>query len=176
MGIYSSSQFLGAFKVHNLNDTDIHLRTIREWKAAGKVRYAGITHYRPSSYEALARVIEKEPLDFIQFRYNIKVRVAEKMLLPLCADKGVAVIVNLPYERARLFRAVRGKKLPEWAKEFAGSWGQFFLKYILSNPAVTSVIPATSKPKHLLDNMGAGRGPLPNAAQRKKMLNLWKSL
>ncbi len=164
-------------QVHNLKDTDIHLRTLREWKAAGKVRYIGITHYRPSSNEDLARVIEKEPLDFIQFRYNIKVRAAEKKLLPLCADKGVAVIVNLPYERARLFRAVRGKKVPEWAGEFgAATWGRFFLKFILAHLAVTCIIPATRKPKHLLDNMGAGRGPLPNAAQREKMLDLWKSL
>ncbi len=164
-------------QVHNLKGTDVHLRTLRDMKAAGKVRYVGITHFRPSANDDLASVIEKEPLDFVQFQYNIKVRAAEKKLLPLCADKGVAVLVNLPYARARLFRAVKGKKVPEWAGEFgAATWGQFFLKFILAHPAVTCIIPATRKPKHLLDNMGSGRGPLPNAAQKKKMLDLWKSL
>lgn len=164
-------------QVHNLRGTDVHLRTLREMKAAGKVRYVGVTHFRPSAYDDLAGVIEKEPLDFVQFQYNLRTRDAEKRLLPLCADKGVAVMVNLPYARARLFRAVKGKKLPEWAGEFgAKSWGQFFLKYILAHPAVTCIIPATRKPKHLLDNMGAGRGPLPNAALKNKMVEFWKSL
>ncbi|MBT3350038.1 MAG: aldo/keto reductase [Nitrospinaceae bacterium] len=164
-------------QVHNLKDTAIHLKTLRKLKDAGRVRYIGVTNHRPSSFGDIAALIKKEPIDFVQIQYNIQVRVAEKMLLPLCADKGVAVMVNLPYARARLFRAVKGKGKPEWLKEFgADSWGQFFLKYILSNPAVTVIIPATRKPKHLLDNMGAGRGPLPDAAGRAKMLKHWKQI
>lgn len=164
-------------QVHNLKDTDIHLKTLRKWKDAGRVRYIGVTNHRPSSFGDIAAIVKKEPIDFVQIQYNIGVRAAEKMLLPLCADKGVAVMVNLPYARARLFRAVKGKGKPEWLAEFgAESWGQFFLKYILSHPAVTVVIPATRKPKHLLDNMGAGRGPLPGAAGRAKMLKHWKQI
>jgi aryl-alcohol dehydrogenase-like predicted oxidoreductase len=164
-------------QVHNLRDTDIHLKTLRKWKDAGRVRYIGVTHFRPSAYEDLEAVVKKEPVDFVQFQYNLRVRDAERRLLPLCADKGVAVIVNLPYARARLFRAVKGQGKPEWLAEFgAESWGQFFLKYILSHPAVTVVIPATRKPKHLLDNMGAGRGRLPDPAGRAKMLKHWKRI
>ncbi len=155
----------------------MHLKTLREAKDAGRVRYIGVTNHRPSSYEDIATLIKKEPLDFVQIRYNIQVRVAEERLLPLCADKGVAVMVNLPYERGRLFRPVKGKGKPAWLAEFgAESWGQFFLKYITSHPAVTCIIPATRKPRHLLDNMGAGRGLQPDAAGRKKMLKLWKSI
>ncbi len=164
-------------QVHNLRDTDIHLKTLRKWKDAGRVRYIGVTHFRPSAYEDLEAVIKREPLDFVQFQYNILVRDAERRLLPLCADKGVAVMVNLPYARGRVFRAVKGKGKPGWLKEFgAESWGQFFLKYILSHPAVTVIIPATRKPKHLLDNMGAGRGLLPDAHARQKMVRLWESV
>jgi len=164
-------------QVHNLKDIDVHLKTLREWKEAGRIRYIGITHFRPSAYDDLEAVIKSESLDFLQLRYNIQVRDAEERLLPLCSDKGVAVMVNLPYERGRLFHAVRGKRKPEWLAEFgAASWGQFFLKFITSHPAVTCIIPATRKPKHLLDNMGAGRGPQPDLLGRKKMLELWKRI
>ncbi|MFP6870879.1 MAG: aldo/keto reductase [Nitrospinota bacterium] len=162
-------------QIHNLKDTDTHLKTLRKAKDAGWIRYIGVTNHRPSSFDDIAALVKREPLDFVQLRYNIRVRVAEERLLPLCVDKGVAVMVNLPYERGRLFRAVQGKGKPEWLGEFgAKSWGQFFLKYITSHPAVTCIIPATRKPKHLLDNMGAGRGLQPDAAGRKKMLKLWK--
>ena len=162
-------------QVHNLKDTDVHLKTLRKWRDAGRVRYIGITHFKSSAYEDIEAVIKKEPLDFLQLRYNIRARDAEERLLPLCADKGVAVMVNRPYERGRLFRPVKGKSKPGWLAEFgAESWGQFFLKFIVSHPAVTIIIPATRKPKHLLDNMGAGRGLLPDAAGRRKMLKLWE--
>ncbi len=164
-------------QVHNLSDTRTQLRTLREWKEAGKIRYIGITHYTASALDNLAEWIKREPaISFVQFPFSIAVREAERRFLPFCADKGVATLVNRPYENGSLFRAVRGKKLPAWAREFAASWGQFFLKYILSDSAVTCVIPATRKPRHLLDNMGAGRGPLPDAAARRKMARLWQSL
>ncbi len=165
-------------QVHNLSDTRTQLRTLREWKDAGKIRHIGITHYTASALDELAGWIKREPaISFVQFPYSIAVREAERRFMPFCADKGVATLVNRPYENGSLFRSVRGMKVPAWAREFgAATWGQFFLKYILSNPASTCVIPATRKPKHLLDNMGAGRGPLPDAAARKKMRALWQDL
>ncbi len=172
------TKVIDLMQVHNLSDTRTQLRTLREWKDAGKIRYIGITHYTASALDDLAEWIKREPaIRFVQFPYSIAVREADRRFIPFCAERGVATVVNRPYEKGGLFRAVRGKKVPEWAGEFgAATWGRFFLKYILSNPAVTCIIPATRKPKHLLDNMGAGRGPLPNAAQRGKMLDLWKSL
>ncbi len=165
-------------QVHNLSDTATQLRTLHEWKGAGKIRYIGITHYTDSALDELTEWLKRDPeIAFVQFPYSIAVREAERRFLPFCADKGVATLVNRPYENGNLFRAVQGMKVPEWAREFgAATWGQFFLKYILSTPGVTCVIPATRKPKHLLDNMGAGRGPLPDAAARKKMRALWQSL
>ncbi len=148
-------------QVHNLSDTATQLRTLHEWKGAGKIRYIGITHYTASALDDLAEWIKRDPeIAFVQFPYSIAVLDAERRFLPFCADKGVATLVNRPYENGGLFRAVRGMKVPEWAREFgAATWGQFFLKYILSTLGVTCVIPATRKPKHLLDNMDAGRGP-----------------
>lgn len=157
-------------QVHNLLDTDTHLDTLTDWKAKDRVRYVGITHYRTEAYDALERVIKTKALDYVQFNYSIVTREAERRLLPLCAERGVAVIVNRPFERAALFSKVRGKALPPWASEFdCASWAQFFLKFILSHPAVTNVIPATSKPKHLIDNMQAGVGRLPDAKLRERM-------
>lgn len=164
-------------QVHNLSDTATQLRTLREWKDKGIIRYIGITHYGVHAFDEMSEWIKREPIDFVQFPFSIAVRDAEKRFMPFCADKGVATLVNRPYENGNLFRAVRGRKIPEWVSEFgAESWGQFFLKYILSNPAATCVIPATRKPKHLLDNMGAGRGPLPDARARQKMVRLWESV
>lgn len=164
-------------QVHNLSDTATQLRTLREWKDAGVIRYIGITHYGVHAFDEMSEWIKREPIDFVQFPFSIAVRDAEKRFMPFCADKGVATLVNRPYENGDLFRAVRGKGKPEWLTEFgAASWGQFFLKYILSNPASTCVIPATRKPKHLLDNMGAGRGPLPDIRARQKMAKLWESV
>jgi diketogulonate reductase-like aldo/keto reductase len=158
-------------QVHNLVDTAAHLRTLREWKDQGKIRYIGITHYHEGAYDDLSQWLRNERLDFVQLNYSIAEREAEDELLPLAAERGVAVLVNRPFARGGLFRAVRGKPLPEWAAEFdCHSWAQFFLKYLLGNPAVTCPIPATSKPKHLADNMGAAFGALPDAAQRQRMV------
>ncbi len=164
-------------QVHNLVDTRTQLRTLREWKDAGRIRYIGITHWGTGAFDEMAGWIKREPIDFVQYPFSIAVRAAEKRFMPFCADKGVATLVNRPYENGGLFRAVRGAGKPAWLKEFgAASWGQFFLKYILSNPATTCVIPATRKPRHLLDNMGAGRGPLPGASARRKMVRLWEGI
>lgn len=164
-------------QVHNLIDVETHLKTLRGWKEEGKIRYFGITHYVASAYPELMRLIKKEKPDFIQFNYNIAVRYAEQELLPLAQDKGVAVIINRPFEEGALFNKVRSKTLPEWAKEYdIHSWGQFFLKFIVSHPAVTCTIPGTSKVKHLQDNLGAGFGMLPDEAGRKKMADHYNAL
>jgi diketogulonate reductase-like aldo/keto reductase len=164
-------------QVHNLVDTQTHLETLREWKQRDRIRYLGVTHYRTDAYEELSQVIRKHALDFVQFNYSLLTREAENWLLPLCADRGVAVIVNRPFENGELFRLVGGKPLPEWSKEFdCQSWAQFFLKYILSHPATSVVIPATSKPRHLLDNMQAGLGRLPDVAMRKKMVEVFQRI
>ncbi|HAS44950.1 MAG TPA: aldo/keto reductase [Microscillaceae bacterium] len=164
-------------QVHNLVDVDTHLKTLRAWKAQGKIRYLGVTHYTTGAYPQLMRLIKSESLDFVQFNYNMKVREAEKRLLPLAKEKGVAVIINRPYAGGSLFRVTRGKPLPEWTKEYdINSWGQYFLKYMLGHPAVNCVIPGTSKPKHMRDNMGAAYGKLPDEKGRKKMLTYLESL
>jgi aryl-alcohol dehydrogenase-like predicted oxidoreductase len=159
---------LDLIQVHNLLDLDTQLRTLRAWRDAGRVRYIGITHYTVSAHAELARVIEREPLDFVQFNYSPVTRAAEQRLLPLAAERGVAVLINRPFEDGALFAAVRHKPLPPWAAELdAGSWGQLALKFIVSHPAVTCAIPATGNPAHLRDNLGGGRGPLPDAAHRE---------
>jgi len=164
-------------QVHNLIDTQTHLDTLRRWKEQGRIRYIGVTHYRVDAYAELARVIREETLDCVQFNYSIATREAEHMLLPLAAERRTAVLINRAFEDGRLFAQVRGKPLPEWAAEFdCTSWGQYFLKYVISHPAVSCVIPATSKLKHLVDNMGAGRGRLPDAAMRARMVSHFESL
>ncbi len=164
-------------QIHNLRDWETHLETLREWKEAGRVRYLGITTSHGRFHNELERIIRDESLDFVQFSYNIADRVAEQRLLPLAAEHGTATLINRPYQRGSLFRRVRGKPLPAWAAEFdCASWGQFFLKFIVSHPAVTCVIPATSKLKHMVDNMGAGFGRLPDPKTRTHMIELVESL
>jgi len=159
---------LDLIQVHNLLDLDVHLKTLRQWKEEGRVRYIGITHYTVSSHEDLARVISREKLDFVQLNYSPATRDAEKRLLPLAAEKGVAVLVNRPFEDGALFQRVRGKPLPSWAAEIdCTTWGQMILKFIAAHPAVTCIIPATGKVAHLLDNFGGGRGRLPDEPQRQ---------
>ena len=162
---------LDLMQVHNLVDYKTHLQTLYKWKEEGKIRYIGITHYTASAHETLERVLKSEKIDFVQFNYSIRERNAEKRLLNAAQEKGVAVIINEPFESGSLFNAVKGKKLPEWAAENdIQSWGQYFLKYILANEAVNCVIPGTSNPKHVVDNMGAGFGRLPDEKLRLKMI------
>ncbi len=164
-------------QVHNLRDVDIHLRTMRQAKDAGQTRYVGVTTSFARQYERMEQVLRAERLDFVQVNYSIGERQAAERLLPLAQDRGIGVVVNEPYNVGRLFGAVRGQELPEWAAEFdCESWGQFFLKYILSHPAVTVIIPATSDPEHLIDNMGAGVGGLPDARARRRMERLFDGL
>ena len=158
-------------QVHNLVDLDVHLKTLRKWKAEGRIKYIGVTHYTTSSYPDLITVIEREKIDFVQFNYSVATREAEKKLLPLCADKGVAVLINRAFEDGNLFTRVQGKPLPAWAAEFgARSWAQVFLKFVLAHPAVTCVIPATGKIRNLADNLGAGIGALPDAKQKAQII------
>jgi aryl-alcohol dehydrogenase-like predicted oxidoreductase len=159
---------LDLIQVHNLLDLKTQLKTLRAWKDAGRVRYIGVTHYTVSAHAQLARVIAREPLDFVQFNYSPLTRAAEAQLLPLAAERGVAVLVNRPFEDGALFTSVRERALPAWAADIdAGSWGQLALKFIISHPAVTCVIPATGKLAHLRDNLDGGRGRLPDARQRE---------
>ena len=159
---------LDLIQVHNLLDLDTQLKTLYAWKAAQRVRYVGITHYTVSAYADLARVLARTQLDFVQFNYSPLTRVAEQRLLPLAAERGVAVLVNRPFEDGALFRSMHDKPLPAWAAELdATSWGQLALKFIASHPAVTCIIPATGKAAHLKDNLGGGRGRLPDARQRE---------
>jgi diketogulonate reductase-like aldo/keto reductase len=158
---------LDLIQVHNLLDLDTHLKTLRAWKDEGRVRYIGITHYTVGSHSDLMRIIQREKLDFVQLNYSAATRNAEERLLPLAADRGVAVLVNRPFEDGRMFEQVEGRPLPPWAADVdCTSWGQLFLKYVIANPAVTCVIPATGKVKHLHDNLAAGGGRLPDAKVR----------
>jgi diketogulonate reductase-like aldo/keto reductase len=160
-------------QIHNLLDWKTHARTLADWKASGRIRYTGITHYHSGAYEDLERIMKTQQFDFVQLNYSISEREAEDSVLPLARDTGTAILVNRPFAQASLFSRVRGEDLPGWAAEFdCKSWAQFFLKYILSHPAVTCVIPATSKPKHMSDNVGAGYGKLPDDATRKRMAAL----
>ncbi len=156
--------------VHNLLDTGTQLKTIRELKAVGRVRYVGITTSFDNQYGEFEQTMKKETLDFIQVDYALDNRDAGDRIIPLAADRGMAVMINLPFGRGRLFNAVQGKKLPEWAAEFdCASWAQFFLKYIVSHPAITCAVPGMARPEYVIDNLGAARGRLPDAAMRKRM-------
>lgn len=168
MDLHSDSVDL--LQVHNLIDWRNNLRILRLVKEQGKTRYIGITHYRDDAHEELAQILRNEKVDFLQVNYSLAERNAEKSLLPLCEERGVAVLVNRPFQDGRLFAAVRGKPLPDWAGEIdCNSWGQLFLKFIVSHPAVTAAIPATSKPKNMADNLGAAFGRMPDTRERARI-------
>ena len=158
--------------VHNLWDTQTQLRTLREWKQAGRIRYVGITTSSDRQYQEFEQTMKTEALDFIQVDYAIDNRNAEQRILPLADDRGMAVMINLPFGRGRLFGTVQGQPLPPWARDFdCASWAQFFLKYIVSHPAVTCAIPGTAKVEYVIDNLGAARGRLPDPAMRRRMVS-----
>ena len=164
-------------QIHNLLDWEVHMETLVEWKRQAKIRYIGITTHRGYDHDQIAYVMENYPLDFVQFSYSISNREAEQRILPLAAERGIATMVNRPFQRGDLFQFVKGKELPAWAAEFdCHSWGQFFLKYVVSHPAVTCTIPATSRVRHMLDNMGAGYGRMPDEQQRQRMFEYFASL
>jgi diketogulonate reductase-like aldo/keto reductase len=164
---------LDLMQIHNLLDWQTHLRMLREWKETGRIRYLGVTHYTASGYDELERALRGESLDFVQVNYSLGEREAERRILPLARDRGVAVIVNRPFLDGGLFHRVRGRALPSWAAELGcESWAQFFLKWIVAHPAVTCVIPGTSRPEHVADNMKAAVGVLPDSATRERMAAL----
>ena len=172
------SPAIDLMQVHNLVDWRTQLATMRDMKADGQLRYIGITHYTVSALPELARILEAEDgIDFVQCGYSLETREPETRLLPVAAQRGVAVIVNQPFEQGDLFHKTRGKTLPHWAAEFdCASWTQLFLKYLLGDPAVTVVIPATNKPDHMADNLKAGYGRLPDPKQREQIKRFWDSL
>lgn len=163
-------------QVHNLRDTEVHLATIRDRQAEGKIRYSGVTHYTAGALRELEVAMKNHKPQFIQINYSLGERDADQRILPLAADLGIAVIINRPFVAGRLFRAVGNRDLPDWAGEFADSWGQLFLKYIVSHPAVTCVIPATSKLLHMADNLGAGFGPMPDDSTRIRIADYFDAL
>ena len=164
-------------QVHNLLDVATHTKTLEDWKQKGRVRYIGITHYTSSAYAEVERWLKSGQYDFLQINYSLAERESEKRVLPLARDLRAAVLINRPFAEGALFRRVKGKPLPSWAAEIGvQSWAQYFLKWIVSHPAVTCAIPGTAKPEHMLDNLGAGRGPLPDEAARKRMQQHFDSL
>ena len=163
--------------VHNLQDWQTHMATLKDWKEQGKVRYIGITTSHGRSHEEFLKVMKTEPIDFVQFSYNIMDRVAEEELLPVAQERGIATMINRPYQRGSLFARTRGKELPDVAADIdVSSWGQFFLKFILAHPATTNIIPATSKVHHMEDNRKANFGRVPDEQQREEMLRVFASL
>jgi diketogulonate reductase-like aldo/keto reductase len=158
-------------QVHNLVDWKTHLKTLRDWKERGRIKYIGITHYTEGAYGAIEDIIRNNEVDFLQINYSILRRKAEERLFPLAQERKVAVIVNQPFQQGALFSSVKSKTLPGWTDSFdCRTWGQFFLKFILAHPAVTCVIPGTSKPHHMADNISAAYGRLPNADDRDRMI------
>ncbi len=172
------SPVIDLMQIHNLVDWRTQLATLRDMKAKGQLRYIGITHYTTGALPELARILQSENgIDFVQCGYSLATREPETQLLPVAAERGVAVIVNQPFEQGHLFRKTRDQKLPDWAAEFdCTSWAQLFLKYLLGDPAVTVVIPATDKPEHMADNLRAGYGRLPDTTQREQIRRLWDAV
>jgi aryl-alcohol dehydrogenase-like predicted oxidoreductase len=168
---------LDLMQVHNLVDAATHLATLRDWKKSGRVRYLGVTHYHAGAHAELEKFIRPGDIDFVQFNYSLAEPEAERRLLRAAADSRTAVIVNRPFAEGALFSRVKGKPLPAWAGEIGcASWAQFFLKWILGQPAVTCAIPGTRNPKHVADNLGAASGPVPDEAMRRKMSAYLESL
>ncbi len=168
---------LDLIAVHSLVDVETQLKNLRRWKDESRVRYIGITHHQLAAHDEMERLMQTENLDFVQFNYSVSEPQAEQRLLPLAANRGIAVLVNRPFENGELFSVTKGKPLPAWTKEFkCESWAQFSLKYVLANPAVTCVLPATSNPKHVVDNMRAGLGGLPSERMRARMRALAATL
>lgn len=164
-------------QVHNMGDIRTQLPILREYKDQGRVRYIGVTTTFEGQYAELVETMRSQPIDFIGTDYAIDGRHAEETILPLARDRGIAVLVYAPFGRTRLWGRVKGRQVPDWAAEFgASSWAQFFLKYVASHPAVTAITPATSRPANMADNMGAARGRLPDAAMRKRMIELVEAL
>lgn len=164
-------------QVHNLVDVATHTKTLMDWKARKRVRYTGITHYTSSAYAEVERALKSGQYDFLQINYSLGERESEQRLLPLAKEKNIAVIANRPFAEGALLRQVKGKSLPPWAKELGiESWAQYFLKWIVSHPAVTCTIPGTGNPKHMQDNLAAGRGALPDEGARKRMAEFFDRL
>ncbi|MBV9492871.1 MAG: aldo/keto reductase [Acidobacteria bacterium] len=160
-------------QIHNLVDWRTHLKTLREWKDAGRLRYIGITHYQAGAFPQLEAILREEEIDFVQLPLSVELPDAETSLLPLCQSRGVGVLVNRPFEGGTLFRHVRNKPLPSWAEEFASeSWAELFLRYVVSHPAVTCAIPATSSVRHLAENLRAGEGRMLTMEERAKLRRL----
>jgi len=168
---------LDLMQVHNLVDVATHTRTLEDWKQAGRVRYIGITHYTSSAFRDVERWLKGGNYDFLQINYSLDEPEAAERLLPLAQEKAAAVIVNRPFGKGSMFRRTRGKPIPDWARELGiASWAQYFLKWIVSHPAVTCAIPGTSKPAHMRDNLGAAHGALPDAALRTRMAEHFAAL
>jgi diketogulonate reductase-like aldo/keto reductase len=164
-------------QVHNLVDVATHTATLKDWKHKGRVRYIGITHYTSSAYPEVERLLTSGQYDFLQINYSLAERESEQRLLPLASDRKIAVIINRPFAEGALFRATKGKALPPWAAKLGiGSWAQYFLKWIVSHPAVTCAIPGTGRPEHMVDNLRAGQGVLPDQKTRKRMTEYFDSL
>lgn len=167
---YIGKDPIDLIQVHNLADVPTQMGILKELKEEGRVRYIGVTSTRTSRYPDLAKVMQDEPVDFIGVDYAVDNRESAEMILPLAQEKGIATLIYVPFGRSRLWARVKGQTVPKWAKEFgASSWAQFFIKYIAANPAVTCVTPATSKPKNMLDNLGAAYGELPDEPTRRRM-------
>jgi diketogulonate reductase-like aldo/keto reductase len=162
-------------QVHNLVDSRTQLKTLRAWKEAGRIKYLGITHYTAGAFDELEAVMRAEKLDFLQMNYSLDDRAAEARLLPLAAERGIAVLVNQPFGGGGLLRSLANAPLPGWAADIGcASWAQVLLKYVISHPAVTCAIPGTGQPRHMRDNVAAGLGPLPDAALRQRMAADWQ--
>jgi diketogulonate reductase-like aldo/keto reductase len=170
------SEIIDLMQVHNRRDLDTQLGTIREWQQDKRIRYNGVTDYRESAHDEMEDVMKRYKPEFIQINYSLGEHGADDRVLPLARDLGIAVLINRPYMSGRLFRAVGNRDLPDWARSFADGWGQFFLKFIVSHPAVTVAIPATSRLRHMSDNLAAGFGEMPDAATRERMISFIDSL